>query len=104
MATRRSCSISGVGGGQAARRRSRYGDEAAGHPFSRSSRARTVMPVGLQPLGAWPGVSAAGPSAAERRGGHLRGCVVRLRKSMTESPEENRAVRAVGSTWFGPPM
>ena len=29
--------------------------------------------------------------------------VVRLRKSSTESPLENRAERAVGSTWFGPP-
>jgi len=30
--------------------------------------------------------------------------VVRFTKSITESPEENRAERAVGSTWFGPPM
>jgi hypothetical protein len=30
--------------------------------------------------------------------------VVRLRKSSTESPDENRAVREVGSTWFGPAM
>ena len=29
--------------------------------------------------------------------------VVRLRKSMTLRPEEKRAERAVGSTWFGPP-
>ena len=29
--------------------------------------------------------------------------VVRFMKSSTESPEENRAERAVGRTWFGPP-
>ena len=28
--------------------------------------------------------------------------VVRLRKSKTERPEAKRAVRPVGSTWFGP--
>ena len=29
--------------------------------------------------------------------------VVRFMKSITERPEEKRAERAVGSTWFGPP-
>ena len=28
--------------------------------------------------------------------------VVRFMKSSTPRPEENRALRAVGSTWFGP--
>jgi hypothetical protein len=28
--------------------------------------------------------------------------VVRLRKSKTDSPEANRLLRPVGSTWFGP--
>ena len=30
--------------------------------------------------------------------------VVRFMKSSTERPDENRAVRAVGSTWLGPAM
>ena len=30
--------------------------------------------------------------------------VVRLTKSSTDSPDEKRAVRAVGSTWLGPAM
>jgi hypothetical protein len=35
--------------------------------------------------------------------GVIRAIVVRFMKSSTFSPEENRADRAVGSTWFGPP-
>jgi len=30
--------------------------------------------------------------------------VVRFIKSKTERPEENRADREVGKTWFGPPI
>jgi hypothetical protein len=70
--------------------------------FRRSRRARTLRPCASR-RSALARVSAAGPSAARAAG--VSFCiVVRLRKSMTESPEENRAVRAVGSTWFGPPM
>ena len=35
--------------------------------------------------------------------GVIRASVVRFRKSITDSPLENRADRAVGNTWFGPP-
>ena len=35
--------------------------------------------------------------------GVMRAMVVRFMKSSTERPEEKRAERAVGSTWFGPP-
>ncbi len=35
--------------------------------------------------------------------GVMRAMVVRFTKSITDSPLENRADRAVGKTWFGPP-
>src|SRR6056297_368346 len=78
--------------------------EAGGHPaslFSRSSRARTESPCASR-LSDFASVSAAGPMARSASG-VIRAVVVRLRKSMTESPEEKRAERAVGRTWFGPP-
>src|SRR6516164_2664272 len=48
-----------------------------------------------------PKAMAAGPSARNCSGPHLR-IDVRFMKSSTPSPEENRAERAVGSTWFEP--
>src|SRR5262249_43730316 len=51
---------------------------------------------------ALPSVIAAGPSARNCSGPHFRSDV-RFMKSSTPSPEENRAERAVGSTWFEPP-
>ena len=45
-------------------------------------------------IAAWP--------TAFRALGVSRAIVVRLRKSITDKPEENRADRAVGRTWFGP--
>src|SRR3954449_989967 len=51
---------------------------------------------------AWPRVIAAGPSARNWSGPHLR-IEVRFMKSSTPKPDENRAERAVGSTWLEPP-
>src|SRR5665213_119484 len=51
---------------------------------------------------ALPSVIAAGPSARNWSGPHLR-IEVRFMKSSTPRPEENRAERAVGSTWLEPP-
>src|SRR5438874_6087456 len=51
---------------------------------------------------ALPKVIAAGPSARNWSGPHLR-IEVRFMKSSTPSPDENRAERAVGSTWLEPP-
>src|SRR5262249_6384318 len=50
---------------------------------------------------AWPSVIAAGPSARNWSGPHFR-IEVRFMKSCTPRPEENRAERAVGSTWLEP--
>ncbi len=49
-----------------------------------------------------PSAIAAGPSARSCSGPHLR-IEVRFMKSSTPRPEEKRAERAVGSTWFEPP-
>src|SRR6201999_3610671 len=49
-----------------------------------------------------PSAIAAGPSARNCSGPHLR-IDVRFMKSSTPRPDENRAERAVGSTWFEPP-
>src|SRR5258708_4557949 len=51
---------------------------------------------------ALPSVIAAGPRARNWSGPHLR-IEVRFMKSSTPRPEENRAERAVGSTWLEPP-
>ena len=51
---------------------------------------------------ALPRVIAAGPSARNWSGPHLR-IEVRFMKSSTPRPDENRAERAVGSTWLEPP-
>src|SRR5215212_6045263 len=51
---------------------------------------------------ALPSAIAAGPSARNWSGPHLR-IEVRFMKSSTPSPDENRAERAVGSTWLEPP-
>src|SRR5271169_6147791 len=50
---------------------------------------------------ALPSVIAAGPSARSWSGPHLR-IEVRFMKSSTPRPDENRADRAVGSTWWEP--
>ena len=56
----------------------------------------------LEPLGARQPLG--GRADARRaRPGVMRAMVVRFMKSSTERPEEKRAERAVGSTWFGPP-
>ena len=44
---------------------------------------------------------AAGPSALKLAASSLR-IEVRFMKSSTPRPEAKRALRAVGSTWFGP--
>ena len=46
--------------------------------------------------------SAEGP-IARNASGVIRASVVRFKKSITDKPDENRAERAVGKTWFGPP-
>src|SRR5690242_20705334 len=51
---------------------------------------------------AFPRIIAAGPSARNWSGPHLR-IEVRFMKSSTPSPDENRAERAVGRTWLEPP-
>src|SRR6202040_1787105 len=48
-----------------------------------------------------PSAIAVGPSRASCSGPHLR-MEVRFMKSSTPNPEENRAERAVGSTWLEP--
>src|SRR6202040_4317746 len=70
-----------------------------GHDWLRRSpteRACASRPSAL------PSVIAAGPSARSWSGPHFR-IEVRFMKSSTPSPEENRAERAVGSTWLEPP-
>src|SRR6202035_1691748 len=49
-----------------------------------------------------PSVIAAGPNARNWSGPHFT-IDVHVMKSSTPSPEENRAERAVGSTWLEPP-
>ena len=44
------------------------------------------------------------PEVAVSASAVILAIVVRFMKSRTERPEEKRAERAVGSTWFGPPM
>src|SRR3954447_14895496 len=51
---------------------------------------------------ALPSVIAAGPNARNCSGPHFR-IEVRFMKSSTPRPDENRADRAVGSTWLEPP-
>ena len=58
--------------------------------------------MGFQPLRLAERVIAAGPRARNCSGPHFR-IDVRFMKSSTPSPEENRAERAVGSTWLEPP-
>ena len=74
---------------------------AIGYRFNRPSRAVTLNPCASR-LSDRASTSADGPIAA-RLSGVIRASVVRLRKSSTPSPEANRAERAVGSTWLGPP-
>ena len=57
--------------------------------------------MALEPLGAGER-DRGGAERAQRLGSHLR-IEVRFMKSSTPRPEEKRAERAVGSTWFGPP-
>src|SRR3712207_1716183 len=49
-----------------------------------------------------PSAIAAGPSARRAFASHFR-IEVRFMKSSTPRPDEKRAERAVGRTWFGPP-
>ena len=49
-----------------------------------------------------PARSPPGPSAARLAGIAARPAIVRFMKSSTPRPEEKRALRAVGNTWFGP--
>ena len=55
----------------------------------------------VETLGAVASVMAAGARAASARRSSLR-IEVRFMKSSTPSPEEKRALRAVGSTWLEP--
>ena len=57
--------------------------------------------MGIEAFGL-PSVIAAGPNARNWSGPHFR-IDVRFMKSSTPRPEENRAERAVGSTWLEPP-
>ena len=72
------------------------------HWFSRSSRTCTESPCACR-LSDVASRTAEGPMA-RRAAGVIFVNVVRFRKSITDNPLENRAERAVGSTWFGPPM
>src|SRR5262245_32344084 len=86
----------------------RHGHEAAGIPGD----ARPAHHCGLKRIAterAWasspsasPSAIAAGPNVRNCSGPHLR-IDVRFMKSSTPRPDENRAERAVGSTWFEPP-
>ena len=67
----------------------------------RLRRMATERAMGVEPLGLAAARSADGPSAASCSGPHLR-IEVRFMKSSTPRPEENRAERAVGSTWLEP--
>ena len=57
--------------------------------------------MGLQPFGL-ASAMAADRARADCSGVHFRS-EVRFMKSSTPRPEEKRADRAVGSTWFEPP-
>ena len=70
----------------------------AGH--LRFSRIATDRACASRPS-AWPNAMAAGPSLLSAPASRRR-IEVRFMKSSTPSPEENRAERAVGSTWFEP--
>ena len=59
-----------------------------------AARARASPSASAKATAAGPTCASAAASAVIQ--------VVRLRKSNTERPEANRAVRPVGSTWFGP--
>src|SRR5690606_32001999 len=69
-------------------------------PFKTASRAETARPCADSPSDS-ARRTAAGPIAASASGESLA-MVLRLRKSITDRPEEKRAERAVGRTWFGP--
>ena len=56
----------------------------------------------VEPFGLRPESIAAGASCRNCSGPSFR-IDVRFMKSSTESPDENRAERAVGSTWLEPP-
>src|SRR5262249_55230268 len=66
----------------------------------RLSRIATERACASRPS-AMPSAMAAGPSLASASGSRRRS-EVRFMKSSTPKPEENRAERAVGSTWFEP--
>jgi len=70
--------------------------------YVRFSRMETDRPWAASPS-ASASVRADGPSF-DKASASQASTLVRLRKSNTDSPDENRAVREVGSTWFGPAM
>ena len=99
IATLRSCSISGVGGGRPVSSISIW--QMRGHP---RLRVQPVEPGAdgspcASRLSDRASRSAAGPMAPSAPG-VMRASVVRLRKSMHRQAAENRAERAVGSTWL----
>src|ERR1700744_1117689 len=71
------------------------------HEFVRPSRKATERAWASRPS-ALPRAIAGGPSAARLSGEHFR-IDVRFMKSSTPRPDEKRAERAVGNTWFEPP-
>ena len=64
-------------------------------------RGAALLSAGAMIMRPLPSFAAEGPMAASAAG-VSRAMVVRFRKSITDSPDENRAERAVGKTWFGP--
>ena len=100
IATSRSCSIAGV------RLHHAFfvqgdGADAMVHSASPGSAARRWSGHALPALRPRPARWRRGPSAAMAPASK-DSKVVRFMKSSTESPEEKRAEREVGSTWLGP--
>src|SRR6202034_1980762 len=73
----------------------------ARHGGLRRSRNATERACASSPS-ASPSVTAAGPRTSSERASHLSSDV-RFMKSSTPTPDEKRAERAVGRTWFDPP-
>ena len=76
-------------------------NQATGQASSRAEPERDAAGMRVQPLG----LGQRHRGRADARAARPRPAstqVVRLRKSNTERPEAKRAVRPVGSTWFGP--
>src|SRR5690606_14578453 len=71
------------------------------HVQDRLSRMATERPWAASPSASASAM--AGPASARSCSGPIPRSGGRVRKSKTERPEEKRAGRAVGSTWFGRP-